>query len=425
MNDFENIELEQIILSAILNLPEGYHRWDLKESDFSDEFHKRLFIVIGRCLEEGIEVNPVVLRDKVTIKDKMESDKYLSILREISVTLIDIRGYVRALKELSQKREFFDACVDAKEKLETELDCSTEDIFSNLEKIMFKHSDNAIGYVQNSEDVTATIAKNLEENSRPDPTGIKVLDEAMFGGLYKKRSYFFAAAPKQGKTMLQISMAYNLVKQNISVLFVACEMGREEIHQRFIARDRGFNSVEFLLKDKKEKNIDDCFNFLKDNKKLPIHYVDAAGITLDKLKRVVVLCHKKYGINGFFLDYLQLVKGKPASISEAEHIKNVAQWCAEICKKLNIWCVVSAQLNRDGQVKGSNGAMEAADQLYHLHKFEHKYKNVELAYLDMIASRYTLVGDLGTEEMPSLIIDKNGAHYRDFEGDETYHKNNY
>jgi len=115
------------------------------------------------------------------------------------------------------------------------------------------------------------------------------------------------------------------------------------------------------------------------------------------------------GIKGFFLDYLQLVKGCPRGMSEAKHLEDVAQWIADICKEHKIFAVYAAQLNREGEVRGSDGAIMAADAVYYLRKNQETH----LAYMECRVSRYFESSDIGTEGCPALKMDMHGPHYRE------------
>ena len=172
-------------------------------------------------------------------------------------------------------------------------------------------------------------------------------------------------------------------------------MGAGEIQQRNIARGIGRNAMAFIENRGDTNFVDKVFNYAKSAVDTS-YYLDAPSISFSSLQHAIYLAKKNFGIQGFFLDYLQLITGKPQRTSEAEFLADAAQWIAGICRKEDLFCVYAGQLNREGKVRGSDGVIMAADQVYNLQMSEDKSK----AWMEQIVSRYTPHHDVGSEEMP-------------------------
>ena len=69
----------------------------------------------------------------------------------------------------------------------------------------------------------------------------------------------------------------------------------------------------------------------------------------------------RHGIKGVILDYWQLVGGKVRNESEEFHLRNIAQWLADTCRKHSIWALVAAQVNQEGNTRGGEGLKLACD----------------------------------------------------------------
>ena len=67
-------------------------------------------------------------------------------------------------------------------------------------------------------------------------TGIEKLNQAMEGGMYAGKLYGIVGRKKMGKTMLAGTISTNLQQSGVKHLYLALEMGSEEIHQRNMAR---------------------------------------------------------------------------------------------------------------------------------------------------------------------------------------------
>ena len=244
--------------------------------------------------------------------------------------------------------------------------------------------------------------KSLELPKERWLTGLTPLDKGMAGGLYRGFTYGFAGQEKAGKTTLGHTISQNLGCKH---LYVALEMGSEMIESRNMARKLEMNSMSFLTPND---------NLRKKAATLPpnenIFYLDAPGATFDEITRELAYAAVRHDIKGFIIDYWQLVEGKERGSTEEAHLRSVAQGFANFARKNGLWCILLAQLNKEGQLFGGNGLRKACDQLY----FIHQPKNFPShRWLGMDASRYTPKADIGDEKCPSLQLDKiSGPHFR-------------
>jgi hypothetical protein len=151
-------------------------------------------------------------------------------------------------------------------------------------------------------------------------------------------------------------------------------------------------------------------------------YLDAPAITFDRLKHAVVTAHMRHGIKGFILDYWQLVSGKDGRASEAYHLGEVAQWIAEICRKLDIWALVAAQINQDGNTRGGEGMRLAFDQVYHLQPVGQDGGDITLPgrWLEMMDTRYTQWANIGSPDMAGLMLNEKGLFFEEVTSDARY-----
>jgi replicative DNA helicase len=229
----------------------------------------------------------------------------------------------------------------------------------------------------------------------------------MGGGLYEGRVYGFAGREKAGKTTLAHTMSYNLSKQGVKHLYVAMEMGAEEIHTKNIARDVGVNSLQFLT------NRDDMKKYAKDaDYRSNIIYADLAGGRINEILGKVAIAKQLHGISGFFLDYLQIIEGAERGENRAEFLLRAAQSVANFTKRTGLWCVMLAQLNEDGTVFQTSGLRKACDQLYALQSME-AHNSWNDRWLRMDASRYTPIGSLGNPTVPYLRLNQHVGTYFD------------
>jgi replicative DNA helicase len=211
---------------------------------------------------------------------------------------------------------------------------------------------------------------------------------------------------KVGKTIFLGSISYNLNEMDIPHLWIACEMSSVELEQRHLARSLKINGLSFLKNGNNEDLQRNIIRYMGNGFKTNITYLDAPCIRVDDMLDAIDSAVETYGIRGFILDYLQLVYGM-SSDNRTDHIEYVAQQLAGKVREHGIWGIVAAQLNQEGNTRNGEGLKLACDQLYTIHRPVHSY----YSWLEMNLSRYTPIGDVGSESVPSYELDEFGPHF--------------
>jgi replicative DNA helicase len=184
-------------------------------------------------------------------------------------------------------------------------------------------------------------------------------------------------------------------------------MGRKQNTKRMIGADTNIKINE--MNKHNLPYVQYLTQEMKQNKNMV--FVDAPRISLEALRLVVTNAVKTRNIEGFVLDYLQLVTGKDSRTTIAEHQENVAQTIAEVCKKENIWCLYSCQINRGGEVRNGDGIMMACDWLYEITPSGLSgSEEAEMIYLKHLATRNFKAADIGDEANPAFKL-INGTHF--------------
>jgi len=403
----KNLEAEQVVLGSILADNNKLFKSELDSDSFAEPIHKAIFERLSDHYVKGLVANPVTLKDLI----QADTDVGAYLVRILQMAdVVNFNSYCYTVKELSSKRRFISA-------LERKLEEVRSDPLKNIQEAVEGLERDLIGIQANaSEYRITTFGKVLEEiaddvqnyqKAETTSTGFSRLDLAMNGGLERGLTYCVAARPKAGKTMLKGSVANNLRKANIPFLFIAAEMGRKQIAKRMIGADTGIR-----INEMNKHNLEYVQYLTREMKQSKnMHFVDAPRISLDALRLVVTNAVKTRGIEGFVLDYLQLVTGKDSKTTIAEHQENVAQTIAEICKKENIWCLYSCQINRSGEVRNGDGIMMACDWLYEITPCELLgSEESAMIYLKHLATRNFKATDIGDEENPAFKL-INGTHF--------------
>lgn len=397
----DNLEAEQYVLGTLMAHNEALSMIpDLKAEHFQDPAHVQMFGLIQQGIQSGRVVSPVTLVSHLG----EESKKYLAKLAISAQGIISITSYADEITSLAIRRAM-------KEQANIALLSSNNDeIISALHTGLNIAAGASVTHsIKDARTVTHEIAADLEKRKMPDSTGILLLDEAMGGGMYPGKAYGVLARKKVGKTILASTLSYNLGKQDKKHLCIWGEMGSKEVHERCLARDMGIYPSAFRMGN--TRPID--FNERLDKSKLTMPtsalYVDAPGVTFDNLKQLVAVGVAKHKIRGFVLDYWQLVSGGDAR-NPVRHLDEVAQWIATACKQYNIWALVMAQENQDGNSRGGEGIRLAFDQIYRLRAPNDDPSNSN-RWLEMVDTRYTAWANVGGETEWPLYLNEKGPYF--------------
>jgi len=420
-----NIQAEQALLGTLLTDNNQVNKVDFIQAEhFYEAVHGRIFEAIVKNTNQGLPADPVILKTEFhDDADLVEYGraKYLAKIAGMSVGVLDIRGYAELVFELARKRAYGEAINAAHQDftkngatldLETELNGLTDKFLDfSLKTKKFE--------ALNGHKVYQGIIEKMQlEEDVFYSTGIECLDKSLNGGLSPETTMAIGGDTGQGKTMLLGTIAFNMAEADIPVLYIAAEMGAEQLHQRHIARRIGENAIGFKVK----RNCPDfqakvIAGLADENKNLI--YQDAPGITFSDLKRLVISNVRRYGCKGVFVDYIQLIQGCPPRTSQASHQESVAQWLADVAKQESIFSAYAAQVNAEEAFRGG-GIKYSGDYNYIIKKMgDPNDAKREAAYLIQTKSRHALAKDIGDEHSPSLSFASTGSHLLDY--DMPYH----
>lgn len=376
--------------------------------------HADIFRAIEECHKTGASITPFTIKPRLEKPQRFEEhggiNKYLGsaiIAGGWEPRPAEVGKY---LLDLYQKRQLILTCdyVSAEARLDHRPQTAA-DLAMELAKAvdratvsspMFEFEDNYA--------VSKGILDDLNDKRRPFSTGLDKLDAAMDGGLYPGKAYGFAARKKVGKTTLAATISANLNHAGVKHLFICGEMSPKEIQQRVLSRMTDIYASAFRSDFSKRPQTQMKIAEYAINAPRNTLYKNAPGLTFDQLRRIATVGVERYGIKGFILDYWQLVGGKAKGQSTAEHLDEVAQWIADFGRKRGIWTISMAQINQEGNTRGGEGIRLAFDQVYELHRQNLTEPD---AWLEMMETRYTAWANVGSKELPGLVMHEKGPYF--------------
>ena len=428
MENLFSIENEQQLLGALMVNNGLITRISgiIRKEDFSSAVHGKIFELICKKIDQGGEANAVTLTHFFESEPELDAvggSQYIAELEAGAVCISGIADYAEAVRDLSLRRHLIAEADKLKAELaECDWDKSARALAAEYSGVISRASISSRATSNTALELIDRIAKDADKDSLVTPTGLSRIDSALVGGLHTGRLYAIAARMKAGKTTLMATISYNISINRGRVLYLCLEMTGQEIMQRILARHVGVNALDFLRADtRKTKRITSLYqkaasDLGPDN--FTLTFEDCPGISLEMLLARIAEAGASGKYDGIVIDYLQLVTGAQKSENEANFHARVAQRVAETTKKWpNIWILTAVQLNREGEVRGSDGIRMACDMLLRLETkiIEDGSATGQVeAWLEMEASRYTPTTDIGREDRPALALDKNvGPYYRE------------
>lgn len=387
---FENIEAEEQLLGSLIYKNSAIMDLEIRPEDFSLPFHSFIFTEMERIFSE---------KQSFVVADFEHTD-YMRALADAVViaSTANIKSHAGQIKELKRKRDVMAAVEYAQANI---ANYTSSEIIAQINTMLIESVD--CSSLKTGDEIYMEILTELDLPPLFCPTGLHGLDVAMAGGLYAGFTYGLAGAEKAGKTTFAHTISSNLSESGHRHLYIALEMGAKQIEQRNIARKLKTNSLNFITKRDQMRN--DISNATPSKNTI---YLDAPGADLNEILSKIGIARMKYQIKGFILDYWQLVEGKDNRETDEKHLRNVAQTIANYARKHGLWCIMLAQMNKDGQLFGGNGLRKACDQLYFIETPE---GSEHQRWLRMDASRYTPKADIGSEECGAFSLESKIGPY--------------
>jgi replicative DNA helicase len=410
-----DLHLEKQVIGAVMLSPNLLSRANhITEEVFSDETHAQTWTLVVTAILAGESITPSNLwkfdRTTVTkiggmdvLQDYRESGR--SILTEADV-------HIQKLHEIFQWRKISQIAqrLDAVSKRQ---DKSPEDVLSNLTMLSNNLLANGKDNSRNKKQVIQEAIQRVSQKRDIVTTGITSLDFLMQGGLQSKRVYGFGGIYGRGKTILLGTISDNLNIQDVPHLFISLETDPEDIELRNCAKY--FNTNASLLADPNSEYHDTLSsgaNSYIDNVENKTWYEFSPGATMNELHRMILRAKSRHNIKGFIIDYWQLIEGRERGQSEEAHHRSNANRLAALCRKEDLWCIVTAQIDHTGKLKYSDSLLQAAALFIKIIREEDE----EEVHFEIQKSNYTRYGDTFSTSSPSALFDMaSGPHFRDVE----------
>lgn len=174
-------------------------------------------------------------------------------------------------------------------------------------------------------------------------TGFKDLD-FLLGGFHPGDLVVIGARPAMGKTGLLLNSALTC---GVSCGIQSAEMAAAQIATRSLSTNGKVNSMKMRsagFDDLEWARIGQAFKSMVD---MPIVIDDQSSPTIAEVQRQARKFKQRNGIEIFYVDYLQRLRGNNSKASRIDQVGEIAHGLKSLARELEIPVVALAQVNRD------------------------------------------------------------------------------
>ena len=367
-----NILAEQMLLGTLLVDNEALLKVaDFLEADhFFDPAHKKIYAMIGTCLEKGMVANSITLKTHFDNDEALQNRggaQYLADLSALSATIININHYGRTIYDLALRRQLITIGHEiTNDAFETDQVLSAQEQIDIAEQKLFNISSNYSERNQGLFPVNRSLHEVMNEYEHAlrdkgafagTPTNFIDLD-LLLRGLQNSDLIVIAGRPSMGKTALALNIALNVAMnfQNHSpdsvrktVGFFSLEMSSKQLTGRLLAILSGISASNMRWGSANVAEFELAMNASSALKDLPLLIDDTASISIASLRTRARRAKLRHNLGILFVAYLQLIRPTNTNNRDqnrVQEISEITQALKAIAKELQIPVVALSQLSR-------------------------------------------------------------------------------
>jgi len=357
------------------------------EDYFYKPEHRILFESLVTLYTAGKPTDPVMLRDELTQRDKLDEVggvDYIARILDSVPSSANSEYYAGIVKERWHYRQLVGAVENMQQVLDEPLNADEQ--AERIRQLAANLPTNGepkgcFTLKENAEKVASAIA----EKENAIPTGYRNIDR-IITGIRTGELIIIAGRPSMGKSALALGIALNAAKDGKIVLYVSLEMGHRALIERAVgmAGDLNISLLKrFPQTDKIYERANEAAHGLS-KYNLTIH----EGLnTPEKLASFVLKQNKIKKVDIVFVDYLQLMTTKGRVENRVAEISAISRQLKTLAMTEGIPVVALSQLNREcesrtghrprlSDLRDSGSIEQDADIVLLLHR-EDYYRNAD------------------------------------------------
>lgn len=365
--DIKNIESEAGIIASIILKPElTFYSEQLKPNHFSDAQNAYIYYAVCELAKRGIEkvdayniINILSMKkgtekqaEQITIQALNDLIEIAKVIARESVE--EYKLLVNNVLDAAFRRDTYNKLVECERLCFNSSEANIEQkIYSALDNVMMEFS--TATEIPQYKDVVDSLWGEIEARQDSGMAGLpfKFATLNSYATIERGELFIFAAEAKQGKSMMLLNCAVDLLKQNVAVLYIDSELNSRMFTCRLISHLTG---IEFSrLKagrytDEEKCKIDKAIAWLKTKKfthlYMPMFDAQSIYTAVKKVKHT-------QGLDVLIVDYFK-GKGEGDAFDSYQELGRFVDMVKnQICGDMNIAGIGAAQATATGKVADS------------------------------------------------------------------------
>lgn len=365
--DIKNIESEAGIIASIVMKPElTFYSEQLKPNHFSDSQNAYIYYAVCELAKRGIEkvdayniTNILNMKEATKKQTEVITIQALNDLIEIAKVIAresveEYKLLVSNVLDAAFRRDTYNKLVECERLCFNSSEADIEQkIYSALDDVMMEFSTTT--EVPQYKDVVDSLWGEIEARQDSGMAGIPFKFETLnaYATIERGELFIFAAEAKQGKSMMLLNCAVDLLKRDVAVLYIDSELNSRMFTCRLISHLTG---IEFsrlkagrYTADEKER-IDKVIAWLKTKKfthlYMPMFDAQSIYTAVKKVKHT-------QGLDVLIVDYFK-GKGEGDAFDSYQELGRFVDMVKnQICGDMNIAGIGAAQATATGKVADS------------------------------------------------------------------------
>ena len=363
----QNTDAEAAVLAAAILSSEVVPEVTsmLKPEDFYRPAHRVVFSAILELFRRDIPVDQLSLADYLEASDKLQligGKAYVLDLANNSFALVNWRHHAGIVKRCAVLRSIIAASTgitalafDAPpEDIDTIVEQSEAMLLAVTNREVESASRPLGDFIMQAYDEIRDIAINKGHISGV-ATGFTGLDNVLLG-LRPGTMTIVGARPGVGKTSFALSLALNVAKSGVPVVFFSLEMSGSEIATRLLCAEAGISSEDVRSGNIQTEMWTPLVQASEELSSLDFTIDDTAGTNVVEIRtKARRLLHGKEG-GLIIIDYLQLINPVSMGGRRAENrnveVGEMSRALKILAKDLQVPVIALSQLSRDIDRRG-------------------------------------------------------------------------
>jgi len=328
----QNIEAEQALLGSVLHDNESISKVIpiLIPEDFYKDAHKKIYETMRTMFVKNETIDLITLSDNLgELIEEIGGAYYLTQLMEAVIGGTRIASYVKIVKEKALLRQEIKIAENLLNQIyENENKTAIEfgnEFIGDMLKITTEKTDR--GFLS----ISDILAHEINADNKVGfKTGFIDLDKMV--KIIPGTFTVIASRPSMGKTAFAMNLAENMATEGNPCGIFSLEMSESQLAERFINRY--------------DSKLDFTHQIARISE-LPIFIDTKPSQTTMELMSKILEAKNLYGIEIFFVDYLQLVKTENRNDPRYVQVTQVSETLKAIAKMANVSVIALAQLSRE------------------------------------------------------------------------------